>query len=55
MQGDPNLSLFDKRVLILNSLLLRISKLRSDEDKIRFSKLIGGLIVFFQSELGDPL
>lgn len=44
-----------KRVDVMHTILYRISTLKRPADKIKFSEILGGLIVYFKCELGDEL
>jgi hypothetical protein len=48
-------TLFFKRLKVMRELLDRIAELRDLDDIEKFSNLIGGLCVFFRTELGDEL
>jgi hypothetical protein len=52
---DQIQTLFFKRLKVMRELLDRIADLRDIDDIEKFSNLIGGLCVFFQTELGDEL
>jgi hypothetical protein len=50
-----DLSIFDKRIYVMRTVLDRLGNLTERKDRIKFSRIIGGLIVFFECELGDEL
>lgn len=51
---DPK-SVLEKRINVMREVLIRIEKINDPKIIQKYSNIVGGLVVFFQCELGDEL